>query len=152
MADVTRLEQFLNHIAHPEDPVPTPQTRLEHNLKEIADNKGGGGGGSGVLYVTITALPDPETGDTSITSDKTYAEIDAAITAGTPVIGRLASEGFFAPMSPAKLQDGTIAFLMIGFSPMGQSAMLLAATIEISTDDTVAMSNMSSASLTPIGG
>lgn len=43
MADVTRLEQFLNHIAHPEEPCPDPKTREEFILKEIAQNKGGGG-------------------------------------------------------------------------------------------------------------
>lgn len=42
MADLTRHEQFLNHIAHPDEPAPTPQTREEFLLKEIADNKGGG--------------------------------------------------------------------------------------------------------------
>lgn len=39
MADLTRLEQFLNHIAHPEDPIPTPLTRMEQSLLEIAENK-----------------------------------------------------------------------------------------------------------------
>lgn len=39
MADLTRLEQFLNHIAHPEDPIPAPLTRMEQSLLEIAENK-----------------------------------------------------------------------------------------------------------------
>lgn len=149
MADLTRKEQFLNHIAHPDEPAPTPQTREEFLLKEIADNKGGGGG---VLYVTITSLPDPETDDSVTTCDKTYAEIDAALTAGTPVIGKFVSEGYFAPMMPTKGLNDLILFLAIGYLPLPNSPMLYAATISIAADDTITMGDVSTATMTPMGG
>lgn len=109
------------------------------------------GGGGGAFYVTITALPNPETGDTSIISDKTYAEIDAAMTAGTPVIAKMVSEGFFAPMLAQKMGT-TIAFLMLGFAPTGQSSMLMAAVITMASDGTNGMNYISSATMTPMGG
>lgn len=76
MADITRLEQFLNHIAHPEDPIPAPQTRLEQNLVEIAENKGGGGGG---VFVVTTSSED---GAVWTTASATATEILAALEAG----------------------------------------------------------------------
>lgn len=107
---------------------------------------------SGALYVTITALPDPETQElTIITSDKTYAEIDAAMTAGTPVIAKMVSEGFFAPMLAQKMGT-TIVFLMIGFAPMGQSSMLMAAAITMASDGTNSMNYTSVVTMNSMGG
>ncbi len=108
MADLTRLEQFLNHIAHPEDPVPEPLTRMEQNLLEIAENKDEAAlpavtaedngnvltvvedawgkaapSGGDVLVVSFSA--DPNTG--TITADKTYADTMAAINANKLVLG-----------------------------------------------------------------
>ena len=179
MADLTRFEQFLNHIAHPEDPIPAPLTRMEQSLLEIAENKDEAAlpdyseasdgdvlsiedgapawkepSGGGALYVTITALPDPETGElTDTTCDKTYAEIEAALTAGTPVIGKFVTEGIFAPMMPMTSPTiNGIMFGAFGYLPLPNSPMLLAATIAIADDDTVTMSNTATVTMTPMGG
>lgn len=113
MADLTRIEQFLNHIAHPEDPIPAPLTRMEQSLIEIAENKdeaalppvsaedngdvltvvdgawakaapSGGGGGAFVVNM-----------DAQNTLDKTWQEIYDAATSGqvVTVIRQISAEG-----------------------------------------------------------
>lgn len=122
MADITRLEQFLNHIAHPEDPIPAPQTRIEQNLVEIAENKGGGGGlpdyteanpgdvltaigygqlpqwippqgGGGGVFVVESEV-DMQTG--SVTLGKTWQEIYDAMASGKFVTALVTVENEYA--------------------------------------------------------
>lgn len=71
MIPQTRKEVFYNAILNGGD-TPTPVTREEMYLAEIAKNGSGGGGGGGGLLVT----------DTDGTLDKKAGEIYAAVEAG----------------------------------------------------------------------
>ena len=119
MSDLTRKEQFLNYIAHPNDACPDPMTREEYLLKEIAEHKdepsgaqlpnptesdkgkfahvnsetgdleyAEASGGSEFFIVTAEVQVSSMFQPTSVTVDKTYAEIKAAMNAGTPVLLR----------------------------------------------------------------
>lgn len=146
---MARLDKYLEKLNGGQGDIPAPQSSLDKQMATLAES---GGGGGGVLYVTITSLPDPETDDTVTTCDKTYAEIDAALTAGTPVIGKFVSEGYFAPMMPMKGLNDLILFLAIGYLPLPDSPMLFAATISIAADDTITMGDVATATMTPMGG
>ena len=65
------LEGFVQH-----ETTLTPKNREEAWAKEIIDASGGGGTGGGVVVVNTTS------GDSTITMDKTYAEIKSAFMNG----------------------------------------------------------------------
>lgn len=76
LTPITRKETFLAKAGGQNVVTPTPITREETFLQAIIDNGGGGGGGGGVLIVNTTV------GDSTITMDKTYAEIKSAFMNG----------------------------------------------------------------------
>lgn len=170
MADLTRHEQFLNHIAHPDEPAPAPQTREEFLLKEIADNKGGGlpdysdandgdvlsidsngdpawaqpsGGGGGILYVTLS-WDDNAGADGGYVLDKTYAEIHEAVASNIPVYiwGEDYGNAVLEGFSPDIL-TGTVRFSFFNVASLGGNPVkygLFVASFVLDNNNTLTLS------------
>lgn len=161
MSDLTRHEQFLNHIAHPDEPTPAPKTRTEFLLKEIAENKGGGGlppvtaednGKVATVVDGAWGAAQPSGGGAFVvgadyltnTLDKTWQEIYDAVSSGKVAgvlmvadMGENARQAAFLPILGAIASSGNY-FAVLALTS-GQSGVDMVSYIASSADGYPAM-------------
>lgn len=106
-------------------------TTLSEVIAAIAAN--GGGGIPDLFLITITY----DDGDP--VSDKTYAEINAALTAGKVIALRVGQNFSFAMPSPA---EGGISFVMSAFVTQSGVAAIVTSIVTI-TEDSVTVGDPS---------
>lgn len=84
MKPLTRLENFLAKIAGDPDAKMDmkPKTRKEMYLDAIANGSGGGSGGSGSGTMKVTFDVSEDEMGTTVTADKTFAEVLTAVQDG----------------------------------------------------------------------
>lgn len=69
-----------------------PITRIEQFLSDIIEQGGGGGSGGGGNVLLVNASVQIEDGQPTATCDKTFAEINAAYTAGQIMLCNIVAE------------------------------------------------------------
>jgi len=106
----------------------------------------GGGGNANILIVHATAGPPAEgSSEPTITLDKTYAEIDAAVSAGALVFVDVAGSGMFPFVGKNRVgeHDMTVVLMFsMAYTPNGTTTVC--STLELTSSDSVRLLQHSS--------
>lgn len=116
---------------------------LGHYAKNYLGGGSGGGGNANILIVHATT-DQPAEGEPTVTLDKTYAEIDAAINVGALVFVDLAGSLMLPFVSKDPATDDMPAALTfsMAFTPNGTTTVCF--TLKLTSSDSVRLLQCSS--------